>query len=367
MPQRVSYRDRVRARIERYQPADLEEFCAFRRTLFGADSYVSHPEYVRWLYERDDSPPLWLYRLNGALEAFHGSIVTTVYVNGRPYPAIWAVELLVSPAQLMRGVGAVLAEHAIADFPLALGFDVTDAGKQLVRRAGWSELGDVALFSRPVRARPFAEARGRPLPTPVAWSIDVALRATEIAMSAWRQLRGQALIEVDRFDGRVDALWSSTVPHYSVIAKRDAAWLNWRFADYPESGYYRRFILRHGDRIAGCAVMRLEPRDGILAGWIVDFLCPPRSAVGLLLACAGWLRHQGADAVYCIQQDRRLTRWLLACGFIRRSTGFPLVVFGPGVTGRGRDRFLTLEDWFITGGDSNVDRPRSNVTDVYST
>jgi hypothetical protein len=360
----ATYRERTLARIRPYTPEDREDFVRFRRRTFGDEALIARPEYTQWLYERaldGDRPAAWLYRADSGVEGFQGIIRTEVFVAGRPFDAAWAAEVFVSPAFLLRGVGAVLAEIAREQADVLLAFEVTEAAKRGFLRTGWSDLGDVRLNVRPLRTAVLAAARGKQLDRRAATALDLALRAEEeAARGAAAGLRAR-FVRTDRFDERVDALWQRVAAEYPVICKRDAATLNWRFAEAPERGRYHCHQLERGDELLGYAVLRHGEHGGVRGGWIADFLCTPRVAPLLLNLCSRTLRDEGLDAVYCIQPSRRLERAFTLSGFRPRSTGWPLMVHAGSLPRRERDLLTDAGNWFLTAADSNVDRPRDGI------
>jgi hypothetical protein len=138
-----------------------------------------------------------------------------------------------------------------------------------------------------------------------------------------------------------------------VLVRRDRAYLNWRFADDPLHRY-RLFEVRRDAAPIGIAVLRVGEWGGLPAGLLVDWLCGPRDAEPLLAACLDVLRRSRVAAVYCLHANPVSTAMLLRLGFVRRSSGFRFLVCGGAESDLVRDR----RNWFVTLGDSNVDRPR---------
>jgi len=139
----------------------------------------------------------------------------------------------------------------------------------------------------------------------------------------------------------------------SVLVRRDRAYLNWRFADDPFHRYRLFEVCRGADPI-GVAVLRVGEWGGVAAGFVVDYLCAPRDAEALFAACLEVLRDAGVAAVYCLHTNPVSTGMLRRLGFLRRGSGLRLLVCGEDGGSHVRDG----SGWFVTLGDSNVDRPR---------
>lgn len=365
----MAYRDRVLARIQRATAADTDDVVEFRRRVYGPDAFFSRPDYIAWMYGDGSTPtagpsPLWLYRPDSTIEGHQGGVRAIVSVEGRPVDALWATELVVSPDYLMRGAGAVLSSLATSESSLVIGFEVTDLAKQAFLRAGWSDLGDVPLYVRPLDVATLLDERGRRLPGPLAVVANALLRVADRATAALTARWRAALTEVSQFDERSDTVWRSASPHYGVVGVRDAATLNWRYADYPESGRYRLFYAYRRRELVGHVVLRTGDHRGVRAGWIVDFLCEPSDAYWVLSAAVRWLARERVSAVYCIQGPA-LARAFATAGFVRRSTSWPLMTYAAGLSESERAVVIDPANWFITAGDGNVDHPREGT--VYAT
>jgi hypothetical protein len=362
----VSYRERVLAKIQRYTSADRDDVARFRADVYGKAAFFSQPDYLRWMYEQTSdldvgASPLWLFRPAGEIEGQQGGVRAALHIGGERFEALWATELVVSPDYLLRGVGAVLSGLATAETQLTIGFEVTELAKRAFLRAGWIDLGDVPLFMRPLDVGALLSARGKNLPALLTRTLNATLRAVDVAVGAATRSRRLTLVETSRFDARSDQIWAASAASYQVIGQRDAATLNWRYIEFPRAGYYQAFYAYRGAEPVGHAVLRIDDHGGVPAGWIVDFLCPPEHVYGLLTACVRWFARERVAAVYCIQQRSRLAKSFAAAGFLTRSTGWPLMVLAPGVPESARTIVLDPANWFITGGDGNVDHPRQGT------
>lgn len=362
----VSYRERVLANIQRYTSADRDDVARFRAGVYGKAAFFSQPDYLRWMYEqtagRDvGTSPLWLFRPAGEIEGQQGGVRAALHIGGDRFEALWATELVVSPDYLLRGVGAVLSGLATVETQLTIGFEVTELAKRAFLRAGWVDLGDVPLFMRPLDVGALLSARGKDLPTVVIHGLNATLRAVDVVVGAATRRRRLRLEATSQFDSRSDQIWATSAASYAVIGQRDAATLNWRYVEFPRAGYYRTFYAYRGAAPVGHAVLRIDEHGGVSSGWIVDFLCPPEHVYGLLTACVRWFGSQRVAAVYCIQQRSRLAKSFAAAGFLTRSTGWPLMVLANGVEESARAIVLDPTNWFITGGDGNVDHPRQGT------
>ena len=149
--------------------------------------------------------------------------------------------------------------------------------------------------------------------------------------------------------------------HYGVLVRRDRAYLDWRFDGVFVRRYRRFYLVRKGAPI-GYAVLRDGQRRGLATGEIIDYLCSPRWLSALLASCVRQLARAGAKAVYCLSQNARGGLAFAANGFLRRDSSWPLFVHTSNLAPRAASLLSDRHNWFISRGDSNLDRPRSGTT-----
>src|SRR5205085_9334648 len=107
-------------------------------------------------------------------------------------------------------------------------------------RAQYGFIGEVPLFVRALDPRPWLDSHR--VAAPLRWLSRAALPALALLdASLLRRARKErlALEETAAFDDRADALWATLRGRYPVLARRDLAWLQWRFERYPQRGRYR--------------------------------------------------------------------------------------------------------------------------------
>ncbi|MDA0352061.1 MAG: hypothetical protein O3A10_07620 [Chloroflexi bacterium] len=121
---------------------------------------------------------------------------------------------------------------------------------------------------------------------------------------------------VQSLDSRLDDLWAETAPAFDLIGVRDAAFLNWRYAD-PRGGVSLIRIATQGDAVLGYTVLRWAAQDGAV---IADMLVhPDRPDVvrDLAIDAARQTRAQGHRSVGCMLPTRHPYRdVLLKLGFV---------------------------------------------------
>lgn len=363
-PRTPTYRERLAAGVQRYTPRERGELVAFRKAMLGHEAPTASADYARWMWEAPGrlAPELWVYRHEGRVIAQQGTIPVALQVGDRSLAAAWAVHLLVEPEHQLRGIGATLSQRCFLEHDVLLGLEVSDTARRAFRRAGWIDLGTVPLFARIVSPRAVLADRwpGRRWTSLVGSAAALSVRALDALIALRASTRRIDVEEVERFDTRVDFLWEHARRSYPVIARRDHGHLNWRFADYPDRRRYRRLVFTDHGETVGWAVLRLEQRGSLTTGHIVDWLATPDGAWFVLAEGLTLLARWGAHIVYCLHKGP--SGALRKLGFIERDSGWPLMFRAKELPSSLVTLLCRHDSWFVTAGDSDVDRPRDHTT-----
>jgi GNAT superfamily N-acetyltransferase len=351
--------------IARFDPSDQPSLEAFQRANFGPGSLQVDRDHRRWLLadvpRRDpEGVQLWVCNRNGAVVGQQAGIPFTLEAGGQPRRASWAIDLMVAPEWRLRGVGPALSEAHVAASEVTVSLGISDTAYKSYRRAGWTDIGTIPTFLRVIdplrclRVSPYdgglarlAARLGRP-------ALAVAAQGYRLAALA----AGSRLVEVPAFDERSDMVWRGVAGNHTLIARRDLAFLRWRFDASPAAGRLRRFyVMRRGLPVA-FLVLRIDRWRGEPVGVVLDYLARP-----------GWLMPAFAHLVALATRGRlsallvrtlntRAPSALSPMGFICLPNGLKtptraMVRTGPG----GEDLAPVLADrdnWFITAADSDL-------------
>lgn len=359
----------MRSAIAPSTQGERAELLDFRARMYGPRSAFANAAWVRWMY--DDAPgagarpALWTYRgSDGAIEGEIGAIRTRLRAGDLEHDFAWSLDLMVSPAHRARGVGAVLPKIVQASAEIVGGTEVSEAAQKSFVRGGWVGLGNLARWARPVRgelARTRMPSHLAPLLAPA-----VGLAANAVSLVSRARAIGRKLAEISEFDERADHVWRTCAPRWPIVARRDRAWLAWRWTSCPERRGATAFMMtKNGDPHAWI-VMRVEDERGLRAGHILDFFCAPEDLDALLALAVAELRARDVDVVYCALRVPGSSAALAANGFLRRDSGFALMTFAPAsIDERTRALVASPDAWFVTTGDSDLDRRRDAAT-VYA-
>jgi hypothetical protein len=161
---------------------------------------------------------------------------------------------------------------------------------------------------------------------------------------------------VRRLDDSADDLWERVAAKLTLAVRRDAAYVNWRFAEPPHARYAIAVLRRQGE-VAAYAVYRHahEPRGRVTH--LVDFLAEPGDdrAVKTLLR---WVDREAlivdSDKIRCHVLHAGFRKLLKRSGYfgVRSSVSLSVKVNDPGTS---RTFYETTADWHFTYGDTAVD------------
>lgn len=350
--------------VSRATPEDRPAIRIFQREMFGENSNQLDEERYEWLFERNpyrraDNLHLWICKPHGQVVGQQGGIPFELKVQTGYHQASWAIDLMVHPRWRLRGVGPALWETHIQSNYITLSLGVSDLAYGAYLRAGWIDMGVIPLYVRPLDVREML--RGRRVDNPLAVfggkAIQPLIRLADAGWDAYARCSRTRLVRIDQFDQRADGLWREANQHYPIIARRDYRSLRWRFDEAPDRDRYKRYYLMQGRDLRGYAVLRLGERHGAAAGFFVDFLSEPQWTQPLLAGCLRYFRRCGLAAAYYSAQNQSGQPFLRRLGFMRRSSEQRFMVRVDKGDGRLTDVLSDLNNWFITMGDSDADRP----------
>jgi hypothetical protein len=162
---------------------------------------------------------------------------------------------------------------------------------------------------------------------------------------------------VQRFDDSFTELWDAIRPRLDVAVRRDAAYLNWKFASAPHVRYSIASLRREG-KTTGYAVYRHvhEPRGRVTL--LVDFLCDPDDLDGcktLLRWVDREAREADSDKIRAFVMHEGFRRLFRKSGYfqVKSTMEFVIKVNELEVP---PEFYQDTSNWHVTLGDSDQDR-----------
>jgi hypothetical protein len=231
--------------------------------------------------------------------------------------------------------------------------------REVQLRLGWRRVAP--LETAQLLIRPENVLKGK-LPWPAAMAAGLGLRASSAVRDLLRERARFTVREVARFDERHDRLWTAASESTRCAVVRDASYLNWKYVDQPGQEFVRLEVVEGGD-VRGVAVLSFREADDAYhyrRAFLVDLvapLCDQARLSQLLDAASMAAAERGADALTCLHIGAPLTRALQQHGFRLRAPERYLLVDPGGLEPQALDTVLSADSWFVTQGDSDIDRP----------
>lgn len=287
-------------------------------------------------------------------------------LRGERIPVRFTCDLLVDPSyaaaalRVRKTLGIMLAESArsAGEF-LVGGMWMTGTSHRIHLAAGFDDAMTLPSYTLALRPQAFVARRGLPPHRAAAARCCLtalqayALGSARVAAGA----RGLSVRAVERSDASLDDAWLRLARTYALTRVRDAAYLDWKYADHPRLRY-RMLLVYRGSEPAGYMVWRLPtPDDECARAIVLDFLTA-RGDAGALRALVGRVvldaRAGGAESVSILTTQPWAAAALRYLGFLPRAARNTWVVAGwqnhipPGW-------LHDPEPWHLCMGDSDGD------------
>ena len=266
------------------------------------------PEEFDWWFDGNPTQPrlMAVAEIDGGVVGVASHTPYRMRLDGREQLATASVHAGTDPVARGRGIFRALEvrnEEAgrRAGVAASLAFASKSTENLFLGPLGWSEIGRLRVWVRALR--------------PVAAARHVLGRAP--ARGRRRRREVSTVRAIDRFDESTNRAYELAAPAYGNHVIRDAAFMNWRYADSPWG--YRVFGL--GDR--AFAVVREKTQRGTPIAIVADLVAPPGSfrATRTLLKQAA--AESGLDAVALFAlppRDPAQRRAFAASGFVPSPT-----------------------------------------------
>jgi len=348
--------------LHRYRLTDRPEVFDFIRAMFPSD--VSARVMAQWTWKYDanpfnppEGPTVYLVRVGSKLVSQIATFRVPMWMAGIQCLAEHRGEQVVHPDYRRQKLWHRINIKQSSETPIAFGW-----GREISIRAamlsGWQP-GPMTPLLRILDAGPLLErlAHSRLLGS-IGAGATAAVRAAGAPLQRWRSSHLGARVRLDSFDESVDALWERTRRPDKAMVVRDHRYLNWRYCQRPDADYIR-FGLKRESELAGFLVARAATREGMLWGYLVDFLAAEESSdvISSLIGDAlEEFRRLGVAIVECYATDPSARRALFRHGF------FPVPQRDPvHFTRRIRrsrsdlEKFADFQHWYLTMGDGDLE------------
>lgn len=349
--------------VRQHQPQDAVELHTMLNTAFPPRS----AEAWRWRFAGGPAGPATIHVLEEQGRLIGQLIFTPMYgfFDGHRRRFALAGGATVLPEARGKRGGMqrlVIAGNRTAaqDCDLVLAFPKERFLPFLQRVGGGSVLGRLPQWVHWRDIGALEASAGHRLGRGVRPAAAAMLGLIPILARASRLHRGVRLVELLEIDESVrlglDRLAGRSAAFAPCIGVRDAAYLQWRWLEQPDSNLKLHLAYGPDGEVCGfCVFGTLTSAGGEQVGRIVDLLAGDfRSLRALVGEAVRLLRSAGCRTITCHYQDpRRWSRLAMALeGFFSRGSG-PAVLLTPlcnppPAVGK------SLESWYLTFGDTGM-------------
>ncbi len=346
------------AEVTRYRADDRRAVDALYRRVFGNDAADASRLRWEWQYRRNPNnpggePEIWIAREGPAIVGQYATMPVRLAVKGREVNGSWGMDVMVAPERQRQGLGEVLFRTWDRNVGASLGLGLSEASYRLFQKLRWPDVGPVPCLIKPLTRRAFRHPRW---PVAINKLISTVTLPLVLIVSRTRPLRAEVRM-IHRFDDSFTELWETLAPRFSLAVRRDAAYLNWKFASAPHVRYSIASLIRDG-RMAGYAIYRhlLEPRGRVTL--LADFLVDPDDEDGLETLLR-WVDREAqqadSDKIRTFATHASFRRVLRRSGYFQVKSTMEFVVKVNGVE-VDPSFYENTDRWHVTLGDSDQDR-----------
>jgi hypothetical protein len=351
-----------------YHPSLEQEIFAFQQTAYPTRQVDWIAPRWRWMFLASAqrlgvAPMIWLYRNASGVVAHQGAIPVKLKVGEQAHTTGWFVETMALESVRGKAIGPMVIKKALEDLPFNLSLGQTAQMRTIQLAMGWQQVTPLETYVLILNPYQVLAAKIAPRIARDAAVFGLAVLQFGRRTAGCRRLRWQATVEeIARFDRRHDTLWQEVQHEYQCAVVRDASYLNWKYVEQPGQHFLRLEIQRDGRIVAIAVVLIVEPASvyPYRRGFLVDMVVPisDREVVWAMLDSVRRVCQQRAVAsLTCYLISHQLRQAMTSFGFFPKKPTRFLLVATEGVSAAISRVVLSPAQWFITLGDSDIDRP----------
>ena len=356
--------------IAGYTQTIVPDVVAFQETAYPHRRRDWIADRWRWMFLESAKrmgvePQVWVYRNADAIVGHHGAIPVKLKMNGQERVIPWLVESMVLEQYRQRAVGTQLLAQSQIDEPFSLSLGQAQFMRDIQFKMGWQLVGPLGTYLLPLDSK--AVLRGKVKGPLIAWGAGQILQAATWLKRVSQQPRinwQPDVRSISRFGQAHDSLWESMSPEVTCSVVRDASYLNWKYVDQPGQQFDRLELYRD-DELVSIAVLSFAEASRAYRyrrAFVVDLVLRPsdRETVWHTLnAVRSRARAKGADAIVMHLTSPALSSQLQHFGFLKREPSRVLLVTTNGLPKELVQTVCSVDNWYLTMGDSDIDRPWS--------
>jgi NAD(P)-dependent dehydrogenase (short-subunit alcohol dehydrogenase family) len=346
--------------ITEYEAGIGDEICQFEQRLVPGQAADQLLEKWKWRHVESArrlaiEPRVWVCREAGEVVAWSGAVPLKLKIGSEERLTSWVTWETPADAARNQEIARRLLIRAVDKFPFSLSLARTEPSRQLLKQSGWVEVAQ--LETAELMLNPDAILQGKH-----AGSATLGEWGWRAATAVRTLLRHRARVnvqQVGRFEERHDRHWQFAAREVACGVVRDAAYLNWKYADQPAQEVLRLEVI-DGLNLLGVVILTfreandLRPYRHAVLSDLLASLADAESLSRLFEAASAAAAERNADAVLCEYSGHALTRALRQNGFVAGRPGHFLFVNPGQLPPDVRSKVVAGKDWLLTAGDVDV-------------
>jgi hypothetical protein len=255
--------------LRKYREGDEQATLQLLNTVFSKRRSL---EYWKWKCKNNPAghPVIWLAECNGKIIGHYAMVPVTMKIGNAYITGSVGCGAATDPDHQGKGVFSSIVNRCCVDaaendIPITYGFADRNLGPTYKR---YERMGHISFVIRMMKVLDWQSVVATYAPSRLFSTAARALGRMTISQCSSRDL---SLEKINRFDDRFDALWQEISRDFTVIAKRDKAYLNWRYMGHPEREQIV-YAAVEDYRVLGYCVLAERQHQSLKLGLIVDII-----------------------------------------------------------------------------------------------
>ena len=322
----------------------------------------------KWMFLKsaarlDIDPVMWIYNESNSVIGFTGAIPVQFQIGKEIKITYWLVDTMVLKSCRRLGLGPKIMIEAVKDVPFSLSLGQTKEMRSILYQLGWEKVSSFNSYVYPLQPHMILKDKLSPVLTkPVGTGLSIRQFAKRFLTKG--KFEAFDIKEIQSYDVQHDELWNKVKNDYQCASTRDSSYMNWKYIDQPGQNFINLEIISDGKIIAIVVLTIKEPSSAssylYRRAIIVDLVISPLNT-NLLFSVWESIRKKcialEADSIVFELINRKIEDSLLTYGFLRREPTRFLLVHPKKISEAEKGKIIVSDNWFVTTGDSDIDRP----------
>jgi hypothetical protein len=353
--------------IRKFEKEDQSSFDEFIKEYFNANYILLEKNFLNWQYTTPFSSEsnLLVIKLKNKVCGFLGVIPLKMNYFGKTISDSCLANLMTDKIFRNKGLGINFISSGVTGFDIA---HTTGHSQQM------TNLFDKMNWTANIPLKRYLKILNQ------AKAFQLANCSSDSKNNHFFELSPEERIssnfsfkEIFFFDEEIDKFWYKVKEKYPITIERTSNYLNWRYSNHPLLNYHI-FVSKKNDEIKSFIILRIEELQDHKIGRIIDFISSDKAEFFTLSNLIQYCREKDFTLIDFFFNGNFHLQSLKSAGFKEaRNEPYSLIpiLFNP--INRERktinfgfklinqelydERINNLNNWYITKGDGDQDRP----------